>query len=280
MSYDLPSQSLIGAGMGSSASPSPSTTSSTPVAPVMVSKETIKRLIRDVKYMRNQPLKDQGIYYIHDESNILKGYGLLIGPKDTPYANGYYLFEFNFPVDYPHSPPLVNYKTNDGKTRFHPNLYRNGKVCLSILNTWPGEQWSGCQTINSILLTLYSIFTEEPFLHEPGITKSYVDFHSYHELIRYRNITYAMTDVFKTTYAKSMCPELYEIMKADFITHYSERYNYILDASAKYCEYLKKKYLDIHETHTIKCSLYEFNMPIQYESAIDKMMNIQEYLMK
>ena len=29
--------------------------------------------------------------------------------------------------------------------RFNPNLYKDGKVCLSLLGTWPGaqgEQWS------------------------------------------------------------------------------------------------------------------------------------------
>ena len=48
----------------------------------------------------------------------------------------------------------LNYLTNDGKTRFNPNLYRNGKVCISLLNTWKGEQWTSCQTIESILLSL------------------------------------------------------------------------------------------------------------------------------
>ena len=33
----------------------------------------------------------------------------------------------------------LTYLTNDGNTRFHPNLYRNGKVCLSVLNTWRGK---------------------------------------------------------------------------------------------------------------------------------------------
>lgn len=28
--------------------------------------------------------------------------------------------------------------TGGGKVRFNPNLYNNGKVCLSLLGTWSG----------------------------------------------------------------------------------------------------------------------------------------------
>jgi hypothetical protein len=30
--------------------------------------------------------------------------------------------------------------TDNGRVRFNPNLYANGKVCLSILGTWSGMQ--------------------------------------------------------------------------------------------------------------------------------------------
>jgi ubiquitin-conjugating enzyme E2 Z len=54
-----------------------------------------------------------------------------------------------FPEDYPSSAPhIVFCTTNGGKTRFNPNLYSDGKVCLSILGTWrgeSGEQWSSVQ---------------------------------------------------------------------------------------------------------------------------------------
>ena len=124
----------------------------------VISKETIQRLASDIKMLLKDPLDNHNIYYKHDTDDILKGYALIIGPKNTPYENGFYLFEFNFPYNYPYSPPKVVFCTGDGSTRFHPNLYVNGKVCLSVLNTWKGEQWTGCQTISSILLSLITIF--------------------------------------------------------------------------------------------------------------------------
>ena len=99
-----------------------------------------KRLLRDVAKMIKNPLTDNGIYYVHDSENMLKGYAIIFGPDDSLYRYGCYMFEFTYPTDYPFVPPKVTYLTNDGKTRFNPNLYRNGKVCISLLNTWKGEQ--------------------------------------------------------------------------------------------------------------------------------------------
>lgn len=72
---------------------------------------------------------------------------LITGPQDTPYANGCFEFDVFFPANYPDQPPMINLKTTGNQTvRFNPNLYHNGEICLSILNTWQGrpeEQWNG-----------------------------------------------------------------------------------------------------------------------------------------
>ena len=158
---------------------------------IVLSKSAIKRIVSDVKDLIKSPLVDQGIYYHHDEDDILKGYALITGPKDSLYYGGYYMFTFSFPKDYPHSPPVAYYHTNDGETRFHPNMYKSGKVCLSILNTWRGEPWSGCQTIRSVLLTILSVFDDKPFLHEPGITEVHPCYDLYHDIIHFRNLSFS-----------------------------------------------------------------------------------------
>ena len=56
---------------------------------------------------------------------------LIIGPAGTPYGFGQFEFKMSFPVDYPTNPPQVHIVTTDGgRTRFNPNLYANGKVCI------------------------------------------------------------------------------------------------------------------------------------------------------
>jgi ubiquitin-conjugating enzyme E2 Z len=166
---------------------------------IIISKQTISRLIQDVKNIIKCPLTDHGIHYIHDEDDILKGYALIIGPEDTPYFGGNYFFELNYPVDYPFSPPNVKYCTNGDRIRFHPNFYTNGKVCVSILNTWRGEQWTSCQSISSILLTLCTLFCKDPLINEPGIKKCHVDFDNYTKVIEYKNIEIAILKMVNKT---------------------------------------------------------------------------------
>ena len=65
-------------------------------------------------------------------------HALITGPMDTPYEGGFFYFLVRFPTDYPSSCPCVKIMTTSGNTvRFNPNLYKNGKVCLSILGYTP-----------------------------------------------------------------------------------------------------------------------------------------------
>jgi ubiquitin-protein ligase len=63
---------------------------------------------------------------------------------------------------YPEKNPMVNiYTTGNGNVRFNPNLYADGKVCLSLLGTWradAGESWiPGVSTILQILVSIQSL---------------------------------------------------------------------------------------------------------------------------
>jgi ubiquitin-conjugating enzyme E2 Z len=161
----------------------------------IITKETISRLVKDISFIRKNPLTENGIYYHHDETDMLKGKAMIVGPPDTPYYGGFYFFDFHFPFNYPYSPPKLTYLTNNGHVRFNPNLYTNGKVCISILNTWHGDQWSSCQTISSILLTLCTVLNSNPLLNEPGIRTSHVDIPNYNRIIQYSNISVAVCDM-------------------------------------------------------------------------------------
>ena len=162
-----------------------------PTISKVIPKDTLIRLLRDVKTLMKTPLTDNGIFYVHDDVEVLKGYAMIVGPKDTPYFGGYYLFSLNYPTDYPHSPPKVTYHTNGDGIRFNPNLYKCGKVCISLLNTWRGEQWTSCQTISSVLLTLCTLLCKDPLLNEPGINNAHKDFDTYSRIIEYKNIEIA-----------------------------------------------------------------------------------------
>lgn len=114
---------------------------------------------------------DSSIFLRVDESRVDVIKALITGPAGTPYENGCYLFDVFLPASYNQTPPLVKYlTTNSGTYRFNPNLYAEGKVCLSLLGTWEGPGWiSGKSTLLQVLISIQSmILCDEPYLNEPG----------------------------------------------------------------------------------------------------------------
>ena len=81
------------------------------VTPIVnIPKETISRLLKDIKDMVSSSLeKEYGIYYKHSEINILKAYVMIVGPEDSLYFGGYYFFSIDFPLNYPYEPPLFTF---------------------------------------------------------------------------------------------------------------------------------------------------------------------------
>eukprot|EP00964_Phaeocystis_antarctica_P054463 scaffold32022_cov62-Phaeocystis_antarctica.AAC.1 len=61
-----------------------------------------------------------------------------MGPPGTPYEDAVFVFDLQLPPDFPQQPPAVHYISH--AERINPNLYENGKVCLSLLGTWTGRE--------------------------------------------------------------------------------------------------------------------------------------------
>ncbi len=128
----------------------------------------LKRLMKEVAELQRGDLSGIGIHIWTNEADIRHLKAMLIGPEGTPYAYCPLLFDIRVPSDYPLVPPHVTILTSDGVTRFHPNLYTQGKVCLSILGTFPGPSWVSTMKIETILKSIYSLLTENPITNEPG----------------------------------------------------------------------------------------------------------------
>lgn len=153
-------------------------------APLVYTPLALRRIARDTAAAMD--LAEHGLFWIPSDDDVGFGYAVVMGPVDTPYDGGAFCFEVRFPTNYPFEPPVFKYLTNDGHTRFNPNLYVNGKVCLSLLNTWHGEPWSGVQSLGSVLQCLQaSVLVEEPLRNEPGYAsfKTHTDFEPYKRLV-------------------------------------------------------------------------------------------------
>ena len=51
-----------------------------------------KRIFKDIRDFKHGNLNESGIYCHFSEKNVRKVRILIIGPKDTPYEGGFYLF--------------------------------------------------------------------------------------------------------------------------------------------------------------------------------------------
>ncbi|KAF8425598.1 ubiquitin-conjugating enzyme/RWD-like protein [Tirmania nivea] len=100
-----------------------------------------------------------------DEDNLFEWECLIQGPEDTPFEGGVFPATISFPKDYPLSPPKMRFTCE----MFHPNIYKDGTVCISILHP-PGddpnqyesasERWSPIQSVEKILISVMSMLAE------------------------------------------------------------------------------------------------------------------------
>ena len=148
-----------------------------------------KRLVKDIQTMMSDEMSSLGVYYSYNEANMRKGAAMLFGSDETPYADCPLFFSVDVPADYPFSSPVVLITSSDGTTRLHPNLYVNGKVCLSILGTYTGPSWASTLNIGSVFKSIMSLLDKNPITNEPGWerhTLAYPQALDYAEWVEYK----------------------------------------------------------------------------------------------
>lgn len=99
---------------------------------------------------------------------------MIVGPAKTPYEDGLFIFDVQLPNDYPSSPPRFHY-VSYCTDRLNPNLYEDGKVCVSLLGTWSGkgnEMWTQESNLLQVLVSIQGlILVGEPYYNEAGYEK-------------------------------------------------------------------------------------------------------------
>lgn len=111
----------------------------------------VRRLTRELKALRKDPLTDPRIVAVPNETNILEWHYVIEGVG--PYQGGYYHGKLIFPREYPLKPPSVIMLTPSG--RFQPNR----RLCLSMSDFHP-ESWNPMWSVSTILTGLHSFMIE------------------------------------------------------------------------------------------------------------------------
>ncbi|XP_006799194.1 ubiquitin-conjugating enzyme E2 G2 isoform X1 [Neolamprologus brichardi] len=123
----------------------------------------LKRLMAEYKQLTLNPPEGIVAGPVNEE-NFFEWEALIMGPQDTCFEGGVFPAILSFPSDYPLSPPKMRFTCD----MFHPNIYPDGRVCISILHA-PGddpmgyessaERWSPVQSVEKILLSVVSMLS-------------------------------------------------------------------------------------------------------------------------
>lgn len=137
---------------------------------------TTLRLTRELSKLNQE--KVEGVEII-PTNNICYWKAIIDGPPNTPFENGKFNMELKFDDDYPVKPPSVKFTS----TMFHPNIYKDGKICVDILQ----REWSPVQNIRTILISIRSLLID-PNPNSPANRKAATmlinDKNKYNETVR------------------------------------------------------------------------------------------------
>ncbi|XP_053974714.1 ubiquitin-conjugating enzyme E2 R2 [Hylaeus anthracinus] len=131
----------------------------------------LRALALEYKSLQEEPVEGFRVKLVN-EDNMFEWEVAIFGPPDTLYEGGYFKALMKFPHDYPYSPPSIRFKTKV----WHPNVYENGDLCISILHPpvddpqsgeLPCERWNPTQNVRTILLSVISLLNE-PNTYSPA----------------------------------------------------------------------------------------------------------------
>ncbi|XP_055336023.1 ubiquitin-conjugating enzyme E2 R1-like [Paramacrobiotus metropolitanus] len=135
-----------------------------------ISNHAMRVLMNEYQNLQKEPMEGFKVKLGKDD-NICEWEVTIFGPPDTIYAGGYFRALMKFPPEYPFQPPTVRFFN----CLWHPNIYKNGTVCISILHPptddphsgeLPCERWNPTQNAHSVLMSVISL------LNEPNINSA------------------------------------------------------------------------------------------------------------
>ena len=116
--------------------------------------------------------------------DIFKWQIMFEGPVDSLYEGGLFQIEMTFPEDYPNNPPTMIFKSE----MWHPNIYPDGKVCISILHPpvedqfnqqeRMDEKWRPVLGVEEVIVSVISMLND-PNLNSPANIDAAVRFQNF-----------------------------------------------------------------------------------------------------
>ncbi|CAG8211327.1 unnamed protein product [Penicillium salamii] len=132
---------------------------------VAVSQPPIVNGVNRFRHILHLVINDLTEMQLHNDDIFQWDIALIVVNPDSMYYGGYFKAVMRFPSNYPYVPPKFQFL----KPLHHPNIYPDGKLCISILHA-PGddemsgelasERWSPAQRVESVLISILSLLDD------------------------------------------------------------------------------------------------------------------------
>jgi len=141
-----------------------------------MSSSALKRIMRELKELTTDaPFEEERCTVLTKNDDYFAWQATLTGPPGTPYEEGLFFLDVDFPTDYPFKPPKLRFTTSI----FHMNISDKGEICLDIIK----DKWSPGFSIKKVLQDVMTL-VEHPNLESPlrsDIAKLYKDDRAEHD---------------------------------------------------------------------------------------------------
>jgi len=140
-----------------------------------MSTQATARLQKELKELNKNPVEGFKVELV-DEASLFEWQVYIAGPPGTDFDGGIFKALMSFPEDYPNSPPKMKFSSDF----WHPNVYPDGSVCISILHLpdpmneqeREEETWRPIQTVESILVSVCSMLADPNFSSPANVDAS------------------------------------------------------------------------------------------------------------
>jgi len=124
------------------------------------------RMMLEKEFIALSKDETSGFSIGYEDDDMFRWRVVFEGPPDSLYEGGIYNTLLTFPEDFPSNPPSMRFLTE----MWHPNIYTDGNVCISILHP-PGtdrfneqesadERWRPIIGVHSILMSVISMLVD------------------------------------------------------------------------------------------------------------------------
>ena len=111
-------------------------------------KKAMRILKQELEDLQKDPIVTLGVV-VGQLKDVFHWQMTMLGPQDTPYANGLFYLRATFPEDYPKHGPKIKFLNK----MYHLNVSDSGDICINTLS-----EWKEGTTMAEVLSLIFALF--------------------------------------------------------------------------------------------------------------------------